>query len=106
MQKKCFIPLAVAGLLFVSSPAYAQYASSVVLYTPGTGFAANFTNASTALGAPASSTSITPFAPPFSNTQIMSIGAGGSLTLQFNTPIADDPAHAFGIDFLIFGNSF
>src|SRR6185369_8924378 len=97
---------ALAGLLFVSLNACAQFASAVVSYDHGTGFAANFTNASAALGAPTSGSSVTPFAPPFSTSQIVSIGAGGSLTLQLSTPIVNNPANPFGIDLLIFGNSF
>src|SRR6185369_3763047 len=97
---------ALAGLLFVSLNACAQFASAVVSYDHGTGFAANFTNANAALGAPGAGSSVTPFAPPFSTSQLVSIGAGGSLTLQFSNPIANDAGHPFGIDFLIFGNSF
>lgn len=97
---------ALAGILFVSLNACAQFASAVVSYDHGTGFAANFTNANAALGAPAAGSGVTPFAPPFSTSQLVSIGAGGSLTLQFANPIANDAGHPFGIDFLIFGNSF
>lgn len=106
MTKNCFVPLALAGALFSPFTAPAQFASTVVSYAPGTGFAANFTNANAALGAPAAGGSITPFAPPFSTSQIVSIGAGGSLTLQLAMPILNNPANPFGIDFLIFGNSF
>jgi hypothetical protein len=100
------LTLALAGILFVSSTASGQFAGTVLSYERGTGFAANFTNASTALGAPAAGSGVTPYAPPFSPGQMVSIGAGGSLTLQFGSPILNDPGHPFGIDFLIFGNSF
>jgi hypothetical protein len=105
MHRNCLITLAIAGAL-LSSSAEAQYADSVVFYMPGTGFAPNFTSPNAALGSPASASSVTPFAPPFSNTQIVSIGAGGWLTLHLGTPIANDLSNPFGIDFLIFGNSF
>lgn len=105
MKKQLFVP-ALAGLLIVPLITRAQFASGVVSYNPGSGFSPNFTNSSAALGAPASGTGITPFAPPFSNSQILSIGAGGSLTLQFNSPIINNPANPFGIDLMIFGNSF
>jgi len=98
--------LAVAGVFVVSRIASAQFATSVLAYERGTGFASSFTNANAALGAPASSSSVTPFAPPFSTSQLVSIGTGGYLTLQLGTPIRDDPSHPFGIDFLLFGNSF
>jgi hypothetical protein len=106
MKKKWLVAVALSAALAGSSSVQAQFASSVVSYVTGTGFAANFTNSNAALGAPASSGSVTPFAPPFSNSQIMSIGTGGSLTLQFNTPIVNDPSNPYGIDFLVFGNSF
>jgi hypothetical protein len=98
--------LVLAAMSFVPLIAPAQFASGVISYNPGTGFSPNFTNSSAALGAPASGSAITPFAPPFSTSQIVSIGAGGSLTLQFNTPILNNPADPYGIDLMIFGNSF
>jgi PEP-CTERM motif len=105
MKKQILVP-ALSGLFLVPFIAHAQFASEVVSYIPGSGFGPNFTNSSAALGAPASGSGITPFAPPFSTSQIVSIGAGGSLTLQFNTPIINNPADPFGIDLMIFGNSF
>jgi len=48
---------------------------------------------------------VTPFAPPFSTSQLFSI-ARRSLTLQFGMPIKNDPTHPFGIDFQIFGIHF
>ena len=98
--------LAVAGSSLIPFVAHAQFASEVVSYNPGTGFSPNFTNSNAALGSPASGSGITPFAPPFSTSQIVSIGAGGSLTLQFNSPIINNPANAYGLDMMIFGNSF
>src|SRR5215471_16086284 len=104
---KILLLLSVAAGVFLSPIiAHAQFASGVVSYNPGSGFSPNFTNSSAALGAPASGTGITPFAPPFSTSQIVSIGTGGSLTLQFNTPILNNPADPYGIDMMIFGNSF
>jgi hypothetical protein len=105
MKKQLLAPV-LAGLFLVPVITHAQFASEVISYNPGTGFSSNFTNSSAALGAPASGSSITPFAPPFSTSQLVSIGAGGSLTLQFNTPIVNNPANPFGIDLMIFGNSF
>jgi hypothetical protein len=105
-MKKVLSMLALAGLSLNPFVAQAQFASGVVSYNPGTGFSPNFTNSNAALGAPASGNGITPFAPPFLTSQIVSIGAGGSLTLQFNTPIVNNPANAYGIDMMIFGNSF
>jgi hypothetical protein len=105
-MKKLLLVSASAGLLLVPFVTQAQFASGVISYNPGSGFSPNFTNSSTALGAPASGSGITPFAPPFSTSQLVSIGAGGSLTLQFNTPILNNSANPYGIDMMIFGNSF
>lgn len=105
MKKISLVP-AFAGLFLVPFVCHSQFASGIVSYNPGSGFSPNFTNSSAALGAPASGSGITPFAPPFSTSQIVSIGAGGSLTIQFNSPIINNPANAYGIDAMIFGNSF
>src|ERR1051326_5075936 len=105
MKKQLLAPV-LAGLFLVPVITHAQFASEVISYNPGTGFSSNFTNSSAALGAPASGTSITPFTPPFSNNQLVSVGSGGSLTLHLAAEIANNPADSFGIDFLIFGNSF
>src|SRR5258706_15744251 len=102
---KTLLTLAQAGL-FVPSIGRAQFANTVISYDHGTGFAPNFTNSNAALGAPASSSGVTPFSPPFSTSQLVSIGSGGSLTLELGTPILNNPDNPFGIDLLIFGNSF
>jgi len=101
--------LDLASAVAVSN-SFAQYADYVVAYTAGAGVSASFTNPVTALGEPArvtgaSGAAVTPFNPPFRSDQIVSIGAGGSLTLHLGQPIENDPGHAYGIDFLIFGNS-
>ena len=99
--------LAFASLFVLSAVSVcAQFASSVIDYNSGTGFAAGYTNTSAALGAPASGSSVTPFGPPFAKSQLVSIGANGSLTLRFDSPIINNPSNPFGLDFLIFGNTF
>src|SRR5258705_6155169 len=105
-MKKNVLALAVTSFLVLSGIARGQFANAVVSYEHGTGFAANFTNPNAALGAPASGSGVTPYAPLFSTSQLVSIGTGGWLTLQLGTPIMNDPTHPFGIDFMIFGNSF
>ena len=79
------------------------FADAVISYNSGTNFAAGFTNAATSLGPP--TTNATPFSPAFRNTQLVSLGTNGSLTVQFNTPIENDPTHRYGFDFTIYGNS-
>jgi len=101
--------LALAGSLLVAVSGNAQYADAVVSYTPGAVGNPNFTNATAALGEPSRvnpfGESTDPFNPPYGTNQIVSLGAGGSLTLRLSTPIANDPSHPFGVDFILFGNS-
>jgi len=89
------------------------HASRVVSYVAGSGAAAGYRNPQAALGAPARMTgmanapeTVTPFQPPYMPDQIVSIGAGGSLTLELETPATNDPNHRFGIDLIVFGNAF
>jgi hypothetical protein len=105
MKKVCVV-LALAGLFVMSTTVYAQFADSMLSHESGTGFAAGFTNASAALGAPALGSSVTPLSPPFAKTQLVSIGAGGEITLQMSSPILNTPANPYGLDFIIFANSF
>lgn len=90
-----------------------EFASSVISYAPGSNAATGYTNPLSALGAPELLTGegidpsvVTPFQPAFLPSEIVSIGAGGQLTLGFSPPIVDHPGNPFGIDLIIFGNSF
>jgi hypothetical protein len=89
------------------------FAAAIVSYTPGTGAAAGFSNAASALGAPERFTGeglvpscVTPFQPPFMPGEIVSIGVGGELVVAFDHDVLDDPRNPFGIDLLVFGNAF
>lgn len=99
---------AASGILTATSLC-AQYATTVVDYTPGTGYSATRTNATAALGEPSRVTPgdfggpVDPFAPPYTATQLVSIGTGGSLTVGFANPIRNNPGNPFGIDFNVFG---
>ena len=103
--------LALASVLSFTQTSLAQFASSVVSYNSGVGFQAGFTTASSALGEPSRVTPglyggpVDPFNSAYLSSQVVSIGAGGSLTLQFTAPILNNPANAFGRDFNIFGNA-
>lgn len=112
MQIPCFRPFLLAGGLLLVHPAlHAQYASQVLQYVPGTGGASGFNNPGAALGEPSRVTPgqfggpVDPFSPAYLDSQLLSLGAGGSLTLQFDQPIANNPAHPQGLDFLIFGGT-
>ncbi|MBL9031588.1 MAG: hypothetical protein JNM80_07755 [Phycisphaerae bacterium] len=93
--------------------AAAPYGAAVVAYTPGAGATPGYTNPASALGEPSRFIAdpnfpgaVTPFNAPYLPEQVVSIGAGGSLTLAFEQPVLDDPMNPFGIDLLVFGNSF
>ena len=86
-----------------------EFADEVIEYDPGIGYAAGFTNALACLGEPSRinpfGEATDPFDPPYGKNQILSLGAGGSLTVSFDTPILNHPHNLFGLDFTIFGNS-
>ncbi len=45
-------------------------------------------------------------APAYLPSQLVSIGAGGWITVKFSRPVLNHPRNRFGTDFIIFGNSF
>ena len=101
--------------LAISWPASADawFATAVVSYAPGTGAAPGHRSPQSALGEPSRMTgytgsieAVTPFQPAYRPDQIVSIGAGGQLTLELGTPATDDPGHRFGVDLIVFGNAF
>lgn len=100
-----------ASILALAQTSPAQFATTIVAYDAGVGFQPGYTSASSALGEPSHITPgifggpVDPFNPPFLPTQVVSVGAGGFLTLQFSAPIFNNPANPFGLDFNIFGNS-
>src|SRR5260370_19063098 len=102
------LALATSLLAFT---ALGQFASTVISYNPGSGFTPGFTNPIVALGEPSRVTPgtfggpVDPFDPPYLPSQLVSIGAGGSLTVQFSKPVLTHPLNRFGIDFIIFGNA-
>lgn len=89
------------------------FGNQVVSYAQGTNPIAGYTNPLMALGEPSRFTpdvdfpsAVTPFSSAYKSDQIVSIGAGGSLTLSFDHPVVNDPANPYGIDLLLFSNSF
>jgi hypothetical protein len=108
LMKKPFVSLALAGALFVPTIVHAQFADSVVAYTAGSGVAGSYNNPGAALGAPTTFIgyqNTDPFNPPYQSSDIVGVGTGGSLTLQFNTPIQNNGANPYGLDFIIFGHA-
>jgi len=99
--------LAASAILTVQ----AQYPASVVDYRSGTGFSPGYTNTTAAIGMPSRTTSgdfggpVDPFSPPYTRDQLVSIGAGGSLTLRWDSPLKDAPGNPYGMDFTVFGST-
>ncbi len=106
--------IATSALVCIAQRARGDdFASAVLSYAPGSNPAGGYTNPLVALGSPerftgegVSPSAVTPFQPCFLNTEIVSIGAGGHLTLEFDPPLLDHPGNPFGVDFIVFGNSF
>jgi len=93
-------------------PADDPFADEVISYEPGTNPAPGYTNAHTALGSPTRFTGgdfdpmiVSVMNPAWRPAELVSIGAGGSLVVKFNTPVTDDPLNPHGIDLLVFGNA-
>lgn len=106
-------PLCLCLLLVFARASYGMpFAAEVVSYVAGTNATAGYDDPSVALGAPGRTTGglfdgdLTPFNAPYEADSIVSIGAGGELVVRFDHRVADDTANAYGIDLLIFGNSF
>lgn len=104
----CAAAIAACASTAIANP----FASSVLSYDPGSNAAAGYTDASVALGSAERFTGegifpggVTPFNPAWGSDEIVSVGAGGHLALGFDTAITNDASHAYGIDFILFGNA-
>src|SRR5260370_34507965 len=99
-----------AAAVFVSPAPASPFADEIISYDPGVGFAPRFTDPDAALGEPSRinpyGDATDPFDPPYGTNQIVSIGAGGSLAVQFDTSILNQPNNRYWLDFIIFGNAF
>ncbi len=111
MKIKCLLLLLIVGLFPFSQPILAQFADSVVDYRPGTDVDPRYAHPSAALGEPSRFTPgafggpVDVFDAAYLTNQVVSIGPGGAITLQFRDAIRADPSHPFGLDFIIFGNA-
>jgi hypothetical protein len=107
---KSIVALACAGVLSLSSlQAASNYAARVVSYAPGLGHAPGYTHPETVLGEPSRvnpfGDAVEPFNAPYGTNQVLSIGEGGSLVIQFNRPVWNNARRPHGLDFIIFGNA-
>lgn len=116
MSVRSFLPIGVAGLA-MAAPARANidpWADTWRDYTPGIGAGAGYQDPTRALGEPTRISGeafefpsvVSPFAAPWEGTDLVTIGRGGSLTVAFDEPVTNDSANPYGLDLLIFGNSF
>jgi len=116
MKIRMLVALA-ASMSLLPATAFAlpdPWADNVVGYVPGTDVPSGYTNPAAALGAPSRiddptspwAADVTPINPAYGTGQVVSLGKGGQLTLSFNEPVANDPGNPFGIDLIVFGNSF
>jgi hypothetical protein len=98
----------------LSAPASASpFATEVVSYSAGSNAQPGYLDPGVSLGSPGRSTGtqsfdgdVTPFNAPYAASDVVSIGAGGSLVVRFDHPVADDASNPYGIDLLVFGNAF
>ena len=89
------------------------FVSAVIEYQSGSlpSSLSSFTNVNAVIGEPSRVTPgqwggpVDPFNPPYLNSQLLSLGTNGSITIQMGTPITNNPQHPYGIDFIIFGNA-
>ena len=106
--------LAALFAVTMSSQVFAAdpWADAVISYTPGTSPAPNFTNSVAALGEPTRDSIafggfvISPFGGAADASEAVSLGEAGELIVKFDEPVTDDPDNPFGVDLLVFGNSF
>lgn len=109
MKSVLFVVLAGAAASVAASP----FATQVVCYDAGANANPSYLDPAGALGSAARMTGggnfvsgVTPFNPAFNPDQLVSVGAGGHLTLGFDRTITDSPDHRFGVDLILFGNAF
>jgi len=106
------VPLTLVGIVGAwAANAQDPWADRVVAYDPGTTAMPGYTDPTTALGPPERFTGeslypavVSIFNPPWETNELVSIGEGGFLTLEFFEPITDDADHPFDVDLILFGN--
>ncbi|MFG0286106.1 MAG: hypothetical protein ACF8R7_16940 [Phycisphaerales bacterium JB039] len=104
---------AAVGAIGASALAGDPWANRVVEYVEGAGVPPGYNDPATAIGSPERFTGegafpsvVSPFGGPYGADEIVTIGEGGRLVVAFDEPVRNDPLNPFGVDLLIFGNSF
>lgn len=108
--------IAMAVAMSAAGSAWATpFATQVLEYNAGVGAEPGYTgDSSVVLGSPERYTGelspfpgdVTMFSSPFGTDEILSIGAGGWVTVAFDAPLVNDPSHPYGVDLIVFGNTF
>ena len=104
----------LVGVCAWSVRAADPWADAIVSYDAGSDALPGYDQVATVLGPPERYTgelggwpaAVTPFNPAWCSDEILSLGTGGHITVRFDEPLTDDPAHPFGVDLLVFTNSF
>jgi hypothetical protein len=114
VSKEVLTFLACCGLLLGAPLASAQdpWADQVVSYDAGSGGMPGYDDPATTLGSPERFTGegtpyeavVSMFNPPWGTDELLSIGEGGYLVVEFDQPVTNDPQHLYGVDLIIFGN--
>lgn len=99
------------ALLAFRTHAQPNTAVEILDFTPGSGATSGYDQPSSLIGEPSRITPgefggpVDPFSPPWQSSQLLSLGAGGSVTVRFDQPVRNHPSHPYGIDFLVFGSA-
>ena len=91
------------------------WAERIVRYVPGTTPVAGYADPATVLGSPERfsgesdyggvyASVVSMFNPAWGTDELVSIGEGGALVVELDTPATNDAAHLYGVDLIIFGN--
>lgn len=89
------------------------WADRVVSFDGGSNPIAAYANPNATLGPPERFTgegvfdsAVTMFNPAFGPDELFSIGDGGHLVVEFDEPVTNGASHLFGVDLIVFTNSF
>lgn len=110
MLYRMLVVFVLSGCLMAEG---SPWGAGVVSYQGGTNADPGYDNPATALGEPSRTTAgwpsgdtdVTMFNSAWRTDQLVSIGAGGHLIVEFDHQVENDPANPFGIDLLVFGNA-
>ncbi len=97
------IAVVPSGLWLVAPLAAAEdpWADEVLDYSPVEPVNVGFDTPEKAVGPPVGAGTITP-----GNSSLACLGVqGGSITLEFNTPVTNDPRNPMGLDCIVYGNA-